>query len=150
MNSSSISVHWRPPADGDHNGVIRGFQILYTKVTNEDIPFGDTFVQDIVDGKSLSVCLPVRLFLAYAYKNLFLFLSFCFFLSFSLIIALVPRSLYHSVFLCLSPSLSVSLTLSVSLCLTLFLCLSVLLAVSRFQKNTQCFHPWFNEFPDAY
>jgi len=35
VNSTAISVQWQPPLDRDLNGVIRGYQIHYTRTTQD-------------------------------------------------------------------------------------------------------------------
>jgi len=50
VNSTAVSVQWRPPADKELNGVIRGFQIHYSRLDDKDEPFGPTIMKDIGDG----------------------------------------------------------------------------------------------------
>jgi netrin-G3 ligand len=49
LNSTAVSVQWRPPADRDHNGIIRGYMIRYVTVIDVDEPVGDHSVIDVPD-----------------------------------------------------------------------------------------------------
>ena len=50
VNSTSINVQWRPPMDKEQNGVIRGFQIHYSRLDESDDVVGAAQMHDIMDG----------------------------------------------------------------------------------------------------
>ena len=52
VNSTAISVQWRPPGEKDMNGVIRGYQIHYTRLDEKEELSGQTHMLDIMDGGS--------------------------------------------------------------------------------------------------
>jgi hypothetical protein len=55
INSTAVGVQWRPPAEREQNGVIRGYQVLYVKLDDEEEGVGETHVHN-VDGEN---CLEV-------------------------------------------------------------------------------------------
>ena len=50
INSTAVVVQWRPPADRELNGVIRGYQVLYLKLDDREEGVGETRVYDVNDG----------------------------------------------------------------------------------------------------
>ena len=56
LNSTAIGVQWRPPADRDHNGVIRGYLVTYGRLNDRDEAIGEARVYDVMNGISPNVC----------------------------------------------------------------------------------------------
>ena len=50
VNSTAVSVQWRPPQDKEHNGIIRGYQIHYVQVNEADEPQAVPIMFDLADG----------------------------------------------------------------------------------------------------
>lgn len=53
LNSTAINIQWRPPADREHNGVIRGYLITYTQLDERDgreEQVGPSAIKDIMNG----------------------------------------------------------------------------------------------------
>ena len=51
LNSTAVKVQWRPPADREHNGVIRGYLVIYVRLDDRDEAVGEARVHDVMDGK---------------------------------------------------------------------------------------------------
>lgn len=50
VNSTAVSIQWRPPLEKEQNGIIRGYQIYYTRLDENDDHVGSALMQDINDG----------------------------------------------------------------------------------------------------
>lgn len=50
VNSTAVNVQWRPPLEREQNGIIRGYQIYYTRLDENDEHVGSALMQDINDG----------------------------------------------------------------------------------------------------
>ena len=49
LNSTAISIQWRPPTEKDQNGIIRGYQVYYVHVNDRDEPLGSAAMFDVSD-----------------------------------------------------------------------------------------------------
>lgn len=50
INSTTVHVQWRPPLEREQNGVIRGYQVLYMRIDDQEEGVGGTRVYDVMDG----------------------------------------------------------------------------------------------------
>jgi Fibronectin type III domain len=55
LNSTAINVQWRPPADREHNGVIRGYLVTYVRMNDREESIGEARVFDVMNGEPSSV-----------------------------------------------------------------------------------------------
>ena len=47
LNSTAVKIEWRPPANKERNGIIRGYLIHYVKVNEDNIPIGISGMEDV-------------------------------------------------------------------------------------------------------
>lgn len=56
FNSTAIKVSWRPPRESEQNGIIRGYQIQYRQVDEDDQPVSrEVKSYDVQDGTKKDV-----------------------------------------------------------------------------------------------
>lgn len=55
INSTAIGVHWQPPATRKHHGIIRGYQIHYVQVGENNEHIGDTMILEVESSKSEAI-----------------------------------------------------------------------------------------------
>ena len=55
INSTSVLVEWRSPANKERNGIIRGYQIHYIKVNDRDEPTGLSEMYDLQGGEKTEI-----------------------------------------------------------------------------------------------
>ena len=55
INSTAVRVEWRPPTIKEQNGIIRGFQIHYVIINDNEEPVGLPGMFDLMDGSKSSV-----------------------------------------------------------------------------------------------
>ena len=55
INSTSIRVEWKSPANRERNGIIRGYQIHYSAVNEDEQPIGLPEMYDLIDGEKTEV-----------------------------------------------------------------------------------------------
>ena len=53
INSTAVNVQWVSPNEKDQNGLIRGYQVHYIKVSESDDPLGSPGMIDTMDGTAL-------------------------------------------------------------------------------------------------
>jgi len=51
VNSTTVSVHWRPPGKQEQHGIIRGYQIYYVLTSEDGEQGGQTSMFDVRGGK---------------------------------------------------------------------------------------------------
>jgi len=61
LNSTAISVQWRPPGDREHNGVIRGYLVTYVRMNDRDEAVGEARVLDVMNGMYSTVYIIINL-----------------------------------------------------------------------------------------
>ena len=55
INSTAIEVEWRPPAEDEQNGIIRGFLVTYLELNERNEPVGSPRVYDLQNGEQTRV-----------------------------------------------------------------------------------------------
>lgn len=50
INSTAAFVEWQPPARNERNGIIRGYQVHYVPVDENETPIGEPDYHNVVDG----------------------------------------------------------------------------------------------------
>ena len=49
VNSTSVHLEWKAPANKEKNGIIRGYQVHYIKVNDREEPIGSPFIFNVPD-----------------------------------------------------------------------------------------------------
>ncbi len=47
VNSTSVQVEWKAPANKEKNGIIRGYQVHYIKVNDREEPVGSPLMFNV-------------------------------------------------------------------------------------------------------
>ena len=47
VNSTSVQVEWKAPANKEKNGIIRGYQVHYIKVNDREEPIGSPLMFNV-------------------------------------------------------------------------------------------------------
>lgn len=51
MNSTAIFVEWKSPANGERNGIIRGYQVHYVQLNHKSESIGSPRIFDTANGQ---------------------------------------------------------------------------------------------------
>ena len=51
INSTAVFIEWRHPSSKERNGIIRGYQIQYIEINDDDIPTSNVRMADTMDGE---------------------------------------------------------------------------------------------------